>query len=116
MVEMGAEPQTEEDTLMDLLADIMSQLYRENDFIGDPEMRREYLRCRWCERIKPEHHANCPVPKWEARYTNSSTPISTLSPPLTTAVTVPTIVALLAKAFSSDGQSLGCSTLPRVSL
>jgi len=43
------------------------------------------------------------------------TPISTLNPPLTTPVTVPTMVDFSAKAFSSEAQSVGCSTLPRVS-
>ena len=43
------------------------------------------------------------------------TPISTLNPPLTTPVTVPTMIDFSAKAFSSDAQSVGRSTLPRVS-
>ena len=43
------------------------------------------------------------------------TPTSTLTPPLTTAVTMPAMAALSAKAFSSDDQSLGRSTLMRES-
>ena len=39
------------------------------------------------------------------------TPTSTLRPPLTTAVTVPTIVVLSANAFCSAAQSFGRSTL-----
>ena len=42
------------------------------------------------------------------------TPTSTLKPPFTTAVTVPTMVILLAKALSSAGQSAGRAALLRV--
>ncbi len=41
------------------------------------------------------------------------TPMSTVRPPLTTAVTVPAMVALSAKACSRADQSLGCATLMR---
>jgi hypothetical protein len=44
---------------------------------------------------------------------NARTPTSTLSPPLITSVTVPTIVAFSEKARSSDGQSVTRITLPR---
>ena len=43
------------------------------------------------------------------------TPTSTLTPPFTTAVTVPAMIALSAKAFSNDDQSFGRSTWMRES-
>jgi hypothetical protein len=46
---------------------------------------------------------------------NARTPTSTLTPPFTTPVTVPVIVASSRKAFSSDAQSVGCSTFPSTS-
>ena len=41
---------------------------------------------------------------------NARTPTSTLRPPFTTAVTVPTIADFCANASSSDAQSVGCAT------
>ena len=44
---------------------------------------------------------------------NARTPTSTVTPPLITPVTVPTMVALSANAFSSEAQSVGRSTRVR---